>query len=254
MLTRIASILAAILISGLPAHPDVLHLRSGANIEGTLLGADARELQFVGDDGVPRTYAINDIDGIRFSEPPPSPPPPPPPKPAPAHRPRITIPAGTVVSVRLIDGIEASSAVTGQNYRASLDDPIMIGGNVLVPRGANALVRVTNVVKGGKMKGSDELSLKLYSIAVRGKNVDLVTSDVPFKTKGEGKPAMRKTFGGAGLGAAIGAIAGGGTGAAIGALAGGAGGAVVAGSSKTHLKLPAETRVQFTLSSAVNIS
>ena len=251
MSKRMTAILAAILVAGLPAHADVLHLRSGATIQGTFLGASVRELQFLGNDGVPRSYQVSDIDEIRFSSPPP---PPPPPKPAPVRTPRVTIPAGTVVSVRLIDGIEASSAVAGQHFRASLDDPIMIGGNVVVPRGANAVVQVTKVVQGGKMKGSDELSLKLYSVAVKGRNVDLPANYAQFKTSGEGKPASRKTFGGAGLGAAIGAIAGGGSGAAIGALAGGAGGAVIAGSSKTHLKLPAETRVQFTLSSAVNIS
>jgi len=59
--------------------------------------------------------------------------------------------------------------------------------------------------------------------------------------------------GGAGLGAIIGGIAGGGKGAAIGALAGGGAGAVVAASGTEHLKLPAETRLQFTLTAAVTV-
>jgi hypothetical protein len=245
-----ASLAIATLVLGLPAEADTLRLRSGATLQGTLLGANVQELQFVGRDGVPRTYRVGDVDGIRFS--PPTPPPSAPPT-ARAPSSVVTIPSGAVLTVRLIDGIEASSAATGQHFRASLDDPIMMGGNVVVPRGADALIQVTKVVKGGNMKGSDELSLKLYSITVQGKSFDLVTSYAQSKTAGEGKPAARKTFGGAGLGAAIGAIAGGGRGAAIGALAGGATGAVVAGSSKSHLKLPAETRLQFTLLSAVNI-
>jgi hypothetical protein len=158
-----------------------------------------------------------------------------------------------VLTVRLIDGIEASSATTGQSFKASLDDPIMMGGDVVVPRGADALVQVTKVAQGGNLKGSDQLSLKLRSITINGRNVDLVTSYAESKTAGEGKPAARKILGGAGLGAAIGAIAGGGTGAAIGALAGGGTGTIISASKKTHLKLPPETRVQFTLLSAVNI-
>ena len=51
----------------------------------------------------------------------------------------------------------------------------------------------------------------------------------------------------------IGGIAGGGTGAAIGAVAGGATGAVVASQGTASLKLPAETRLQFTLNAAVTV-
>jgi outer membrane lipoprotein SlyB len=56
-----------------------------------------------------------------------------------------------------------------------------------------------------------------------------------------------------GLGAIVGGIAGGGTGAAIGAAAGAATGAVVASQGTEHLKMPAETRLQFTLSAAVTV-
>jgi hypothetical protein len=69
MSKRMTAILAAILVAGLPAHADVLHLRSGATIQGTFLGASVRELQFLGNDGVPRSYQVSDIDEIRFSSP-----------------------------------------------------------------------------------------------------------------------------------------------------------------------------------------
>ena len=73
------------------------------------------------------------------------------------------------------------------------------------------------------------------------------------KGSGEGKKTTRKVAGGAGLGAIVGGIAGGGQGAAIGAAVGGAGGAVMASAGEEHLKLPAETRLQFQLSAAINI-
>jgi hypothetical protein len=55
------------------------------------------------------------------------------------------------------------------------------------------------------------------------------------------------------LGAIVGGIAGGGEGAAIGAAVGGITGAAVASGGEEHLKLPAETRLQFQLTAAVNI-
>src|SRR4030095_3236226 len=60
--------------------------------------------------------------------------------------------------------------------------------------------------------------------------------------------------GGAGLGAAIGAIAGGGKGAAIGALAGGgAGTAGAAATGKKHVRIPAESLLTFRLAAPVRL-
>lgn len=67
------------------------------------------------------------------------------------------------------------------------------------------------------------------------------------------KKTARKTIGRAGLGAIIGGIAGGGKGAAIGAAAGWAGGAIISASGQQHLKIPSETRLEFTLQADLKI-
>jgi len=59
--------------------------------------------------------------------------------------------------------------------------------------------------------------------------------------------------GGAGLGSIIGGIAGGGKGAAIGAAVGGVTGAAVAAGGEEHLKVDAETRLQFPLAASLAI-
>jgi hypothetical protein len=76
---------------------------------------------------------------------------------------------------------------------------------------------------------------------------------VESKGGGEGRKSSRKIAGGAGLGAVVGGIAGGGSGAAIGALAGGATGAIISSQGTEHLKLAAETRLQFSLNAAVTV-
>jgi hypothetical protein len=97
------------------------------------------------------------------------------------------------------------------------------------------------------MKGSDLIELKVNSISVRGRSYPVATSMSQTKSGGEGKKSTRKVVGGAGLGAIIGGIAGGGSGAAIGALAGGAAGTAMAAAGQPHLKIPAETRLDFQL-------
>ena len=138
-------------------------------------------------------------------------------------------------------------------FKAIVDDPVMIGGSTVIPRNASAVLQAVKVEQSGKAKGSDKISLKMNSIGFGGRVYQVATTYVEQKGKGEGKRTARKVGGGAGLGAIVGGIAGGGTGAAIGAAAGAATGAIVSASGEEHLKVPAETRLQFQLSSAVNI-
>ncbi len=172
---------------------------------------------------------------------------------APAVAAAIVVPGGTVFRVRTIDAIDVDATQAGMKFRGSIDDPIMIGGNVVVPRGADVVLVAAKVEQGGRMKGSDLIELKVNSIRVGSHVYPVVTSLSESKSAGEGKKTTRKVVGGAGLGAIIGGIAGGGTGAAIGALAGGAGGAIVSAAGKPHLTVPSETRLQFQLLSDVKI-
>jgi len=158
-----------------------------------------------------------------------------------------------MLNVRLTEAIDVDATKAGMTFKALLDDPVMVGGQVVLARGSAVTLQAIKVDQAGKMKGSDKITLKANSIALGGRRYEIVTTVVESKGGGEGKKTTRKVGVGAGLGAAVGAIAGGGTGAAIGALAGGATGAVIASQGTEHLQLPAETRLQFALSAAVNV-
>jgi hypothetical protein len=174
-------------------------------------------------------------------------------KPAPAARLVVTVPAGTGINVRLTEAIDVDASKAGQTFKAIVDDPVMMNGAIVIPRGASAALQAVNVEQSGKMKGSDKISLKLNSIGFGGMVYQVASAYVESKGKGEGKRTTRKVAGGAGLGAIVGGIAGGGSGAAIGATVGGVTGAAVASGGEEHLKVPAETRLQFQLTAAVNI-
>jgi hypothetical protein len=163
------------------------------------------------------------------------------------------IPAGTAVNVRTTHAIDADSSSPGMRVNAVVDDPISVGGRIVIPRGAPAMLEVVYVTRSSNMEGRDRITLKVLWIEAANRTYSVATDRVELKGPSEGKKAARKILGGAGIGALAGGIFGGGTGAAIGAAAGGTTGAVMTGSGKTHLRIPAETPLQFRLSSSVRV-
>jgi hypothetical protein len=259
-----------VLATGVSLSADRIRLRSGKVVEGMFIGGDSKTVRVLLDNGSVTEVQLQEAAAVEFSPRKPPPPPPPPPTPAkppsapapapapaaaaPAPQPKpITVPAGTGINVRLTQGIDVDVSQAGQTFKAIVDDPVMIGGSTVIPRGASAIVQAVQVQQSGKMKGSDKISMKLNSIAFGGRVYEVATAYVETKGKGEGKKTGRKIGGGAGLGAIVGGIAGGGEGAAIGAAVGGVTGAAVAAGGEEHLKIAAETRLQFQLSAAVNI-
>jgi hypothetical protein len=245
------SIVVVLVVAGSAAlSADRVKLRSGQAVEGSFMSADVKVVRLLLANGRIAEFPVDDVAGVEFS--PRKAPPPAAPDPAKAPKP-ITLPANTLLSVRLTQTIEVDSAQAGMTFKSLLDDPVMIGGQIIVPRGAAVELQATKVEQAGKMKGSDKITLKANALSFGGRRFDIVTTYVEEKGKGEGKKTGRKVAGGAGLGAIVGGIAGGGTGAAIGAAAGAATGAVISSQGTEHLSLPAETRLQFSLNAAVTV-
>jgi hypothetical protein len=224
---------------------DSLTTRSGKKTQGTFLGGNARQIDFLTAEGKTLRVPVEDITSLTFSAPPI--------EAAPAARQSVVIPAGTLLRVRTIDPIDVDAAQAGMKFRGSLDDPVMSGGSVAVSRGAAVVLTAAKVEQGGKFKGSDLIQLKVTSITVGQKAYPVVTSLSETKSAGEGKKTTRKVLGGAGLGALIGGIAGGGKGAGIGVLAGAAGGTIISATGQPHLKVPPETRLDFQLMADLKI-
>lgn len=191
--------------------------------------------------------------------PPPAPPPapvavepfPPPPPPPPS---KYTIPAGTVLSVRLIDSLDSSKNRVGDTFRASLDSPIRTEGEVTIPAGLDIEGRVVEASNAGKYTGHPELGLELTKLTARGEIYPLRTDEYNRSAGGRGKGTAETVGAGAGLGAIIGGIAGGGRGAAIGAVAGaGAGGVARTAQKAPKISFPTETVLTFRLQEPLTV-
>ena len=244
----------------LPA--DTLILRNGSTINGKFVSGDSRSIRFATGSQV-NTYDLADIDNLRFdgataAQPPSAPPPPPeaPPPPSAASRPSsgLSIPAGTDVSIRTIDAVDSEHDRRGQTYRASVDQPVIVNGQTVIPRGADAVIMLSDAQQSGKIEGRTVLTLELRSISANGRTYDSTSSTVNRESGSRGSRSAKVIGGTAALGAIIGAIAGGGRGAAIGAGSGAAvGTAAQVITSGQKVKVPAETLLTFTLQNPIDL-
>jgi len=160
----------------------------------------------------------------------------------------VTVPEGTVLTVRLNETVSSKNNSSGDRFTATVEEPVEVGGSVVIPKGASVTGTVAEAKSLGKIKGSATLRLVLDSVTVKDKKYEIQTSAVARSVKGKGKRTAEFGGGGAAAGALLGALAGGGKGAGIGALVGG--GAGVAGGAFTGNKdivLPAETMLSFKL-------
>jgi len=193
---------------------------------------------------------------------------PPPPPPArsepenaiPAARPpephTVTLNAGMLLPVRMVDGLSSERNRPGDTFIATLDKEIVVDGFVIAERGAKAEGKVVAADRGGKVKGVAAIAVELTRLRTSdGQNIAVQTDSFERHAEETHTQDAAKVGGGAALGAIIGAIAGGGKGAAVGAAAGGAAGAggVLLTRGK-EARLPSETRISFRLRAPVTIT
>ncbi len=200
---------------------------------------------------------------LREAAPPPTPPgadpmaaaPAPPPAPAPPQPKHVEIPAGTSVVVRMIDAIDSEINHTGEIFRASLDAPLVVDNEIVVPTGTDVYVKLVEARSAGHISGRSELRLELVRMQFQGKSYVLASSEYEQVGTSRGKRSAATIGGGAAIGAAIGAIAGGGKGAAIGAGVGaGSGTAIQVLTKGKQIKIPSETKLDFKLEQPVEVS
>jgi len=247
------------------AWADSLELKNGSLIEGKYLGGTESEITFQVGSSVQK-YNLADIVALKFYSETAASDMPTRPKSSLSSEPGtlqdaakktpvyVTIPAGTVICVRTIDGIDSTQNQVGDRFEASLEEPLMADGNVVVPKNADVYGRLEESKKSGTFTGRSELRLELTGIVVNGQTVPVVTGEYELTGKSRGASTAKRTVGGAAVGSIIGALAGGGRGAAIGA---GVGAGVGAGSEiitkGDQVKVPSETLLDFTLQQDVSV-
>jgi len=256
-------LILVICLSTSAAWADSLELKNGSLTNGKFVGGTDSEISFQVGSSVQK-YSLGDVAAIKFGSETTSNDTTPRPlslRPSEATSlgqqttTNVTIPAGTRISVRTIDGIDSTKNRPGDRFQASLEEPLTVDGVVVAPKGVDVYGRLTESKKSGTFTGRSELQLELTGIVVNGQTVTLVTGEYELKGKSRGSSTAKRTIGGAAVGGIIGAIAGGGKGAGIGAAVGGGAGAGSEIITKgDQVKVPSETLLDFTLQQDVTVS
>ena len=168
---------------------------------------------------------------------------------------KITVPAGTQISVRLNDEVDSEKAQVGDVFHGSISAPVTVGEEAVIPTTADVEGRVVEVKSAGRFAGQSVLTLELTKLTMSGKTYSLQTSQWSKSGNGRGKSTAAKVGGGAAVGAVLGGIFGGGKGAAIGAAAGaGAGTGVSAATKGQQIILKPEAVIAFQLQGPITVT
>jgi hypothetical protein len=265
----LAAIVGMCLASWL-AWGDSLELKNGSLIKGKFLGGNENQISFQVGSSV-QQYNLADIVSLKFDSARTASDMPMRPSSSPSGEAEtaehltaahpamntgesVTIPVGTHISVRTIDTIDSTKNRVGDRFQASLEEPLVVDGKVVVAKGADVYGRLAESKTSGTFTGRSQLRLELTGLVVHGRTVPLVTGEYELTGKSRGESTAKRTIGGAAVGTLIGALAGGGKGAAVGA---GVGGSIGAGSEVItkgdQVKVPSETLLDFTLQQEVTI-
>jgi hypothetical protein len=260
MLLRVTTLILAMTAF---VSADTLTLHNGRVIHGDYVGGDARHIKMAVGDRVDN-YSVDEVESLQFGggggerrsseERRPSEAPSPtgfaqvPPARETARAYGVQIPVGTPITVRMIDAVNSEQARLGETFRASVDEAVVVDGQTVIPRGADAVAKLVQDKQSGKFEGRTVLTLELQQVMANGRMIDITTGDVSEESSSRGSRTAKVVGGTTAVGAIIGAIAGGGKGAAIGAASGAAvGGGAQAVTKGQVVKIPSETRLTFTL-------
>jgi len=134
---------------------------------------------------------------------------------------QVVLPAGTMIQVRVNEFLSSDRSHAGDQFTATLAQPVIGEGFVLARRGQLLSGRVAEAVKAGRVKGTSRLAIELNEMTTAGGAQVKILTQLMNYSSGTSKGRDATAVGtGTGLGAMIGAAADGGTGAGAGAAAG----------------------------------
>ena len=179
----------------------------------------------------------------------------PPPPPAPEFV-DLTVPSDAVLGLQIERTVSSELARIEDKVDARVTRDVRVSDRVAIPAGSTVRGSVTEVDRGGRVKGKARLAIRFHTIVLAdGTQLALKTDPVIREGQSPGGESAAKVGGAAIGGAILGAILGGGKGAAIGGAVGAAGGTAAAMTNdRSPATLPAGTTVTVRMQSPVTVT
>lgn len=179
----------------------------------------------------------------------------PPPPPAPEFV-DLTVPSDAVLGLQIERTVSSELARLEDKVDARVTRDVRVNDRIAIPAGSTVRGSVTEVDRGGRMKGKARLAIRFHTIVLAdGTQVALKTDPVVREGQSPGGESAAKVGGAAVGGAILGAILGGGKGAAIGGAVGaGAGTAAAMSNERNPATLSAGTTVTVRMQAPVTVT
>jgi hypothetical protein len=156
---------------------------------------------------------------------------------------RVSIPAGTQLSLVLETPLSSVASHPGDRVEARVERATSEDGRVLLPGGTVLKGHVLDAHPSGRVSGKGRVIVAFDQIVVRGRTQKLDTTEIEAVADDSHERDAAIIGGGTAAGAIIGGIAGGGKGAGKGAIIGGVAGAgAVLATKGKEIELPAGSR------------
>ena len=227
---------------------DVLELKNGTVLNGAYVGGTAGTLRFETSAGV-QVLETSQLIALTFTSHSTTTTTPTAAAPAPAQdsavSQSVTLSAGTMLLVRMADGVSSRNG-QGAQFTTKLEYDLVAEGVKAIPAGTVIYGRVQSATQARRAVGQSTLDLRLTQAVIGGTPLPISTSS--YKEAGEA--SIKKAARGAAAGAAIGAIVDGGSGAGKGAAIGATVGALRRGETVT---IAPGTLLEFNLTQPVTV-
>jgi hypothetical protein len=179
------------------------------------------------------------------------------PLPPPAGAEGAILPVGTEFTVELDETLSAEDSRVGDQFTATVTEPVQVNGDVVVPQGSKVTGRITGLDKSEGVNDQGAIRLAFESITVNGvvhsMSADITDVNVTAFEGARGGGVAERAAIGAGTGAVIGAIIGGSLRDALigGVLGAGAGTIISLGMGDVQNALPEGADLTLRVTSAV---
>jgi hypothetical protein len=103
------------------------------------------------------------------------------------------LPAGTLLTVRLKDPITADTSSGNDSFQATLEQAVVVDGNILIPRGSNVVGRVQSAGTSKVKPSRGYVRLALETVHVAGLDVPVQTASLFARSPqngSEGSPIL----------------------------------------------------------------